>query len=328
MTPDAISPDATAPVVHPVVSAVLGLFASPRLNIRDDYRRVRFVQRLLAGPTGRFQTLDQSILAADGHEIPVRVFVPRERTHDDVLLFFHGGGWVIGNIDSYTPACAAIADATGRVVLSVDYRLAPEHPFPQGLDDCLRVADVLSHSPETLDLDDASGITLIGDSAGGNLAAAVSLRLAEGGCPVPRRQILLYPATWYDHDPATSPYESVRTYGTGLRLTSDELSAYMDLYQPDREARRTPLIAPLLAEDLSGQPSTLIVTAELDLLRDEGEAYGRRLAEAGIDVRIERMPGALHGFLTLPRFFRPVTQLHLWINEFLDGEQPAGTGLP
>ena len=318
--------DDVSPPIHPVVSAVLGLFAAPRISMREDYRRVRLVQRLLAGPTGRFHTLDQSILAADGHEIPVRVFVPRQQTHDDVLLFFHGGGWVIGDIDSYTPACAAMADATGRIVLSVDYRLAPEYPFPQGLDDCLRVADVLSHSPETLDLDDASGITLIGDSAGGNLAAAVSLKLAERGCPLPHRQILIYPATWYDHDPATTPHESVRTYGTGLRLTSAEVRDYMDLYQPDPEARRTPMLAPLLADDLSGQPSTLVVTAELDLLRDEGEAYGRRLAEAGVPVRIERMPGALHGFMTLPRFTRPVTRLHTWINEFLDGEDRTGAG--
>ncbi|CAI9401887.1 alpha/beta hydrolase [Aestuariimicrobium sp. T2.26MG-19.2B] len=310
--------DEPDPPINPVVSAVLGLFAAPRLNMREDYRRVRLVQRLAAGPTGRFHTLDQSIRATDGHEIPVRVFLPKQRTHDDVLVFFHGGGWVVGNIDSYTPACAALADATGRLVLSVDYRLAPEHPFPQGFEDCLRVTDVLARSPQTLDLDDAGGITLIGDSAGGNLAAAVSLRLAERGCPMPSRQILLYPATWYDHDPLTSPYESVRTYGSGLRLTSTELRDYMALYQPDPEARRTPLIAPLLASDLSGQPSTLVVTAELDLLRDEGEAYAQRLQEAGTFVRLERLPGALHGFMTLPRFARPVVRLHELVNEFLE----------
>lgn len=309
--------EATGPQINPVMRAVLGLFAAPRLNMREDYRKVRLFQRLAAGPTGRFHTLDQSILAADGHEIPVRVFLPREIVHDDVLLFFHGGGWVVGDIDSYTPSCAALADATGRVVLSVDYRLAPEHPFPAGFEDCLQVAMVLLKSPETLDLADTSGITLIGDSAGGNLAAAVSLKLQSMGAPMPRRQILLYPATWYDHDPATTPFDSVREYGTGLRLTSAEIRDYMALYQPDPEARRTPLIAPLLATDLTGQPDTLVVSAELDLLRDEGEAYAEKLREAGNLVRVERMHGALHGFMTLPRFAKPVITLHEVINTFL-----------
>ena len=312
-------PDQSVPPaqVNPVVRAVLGLFAAPRLNMREDYRKVRFFQRLAAGPTGRFHTLDRSILATDGREIPVRVFLPRNQTHDDVLLFFHGGGWVIGDIDSYTPACAALADATGRILLSVDYRLAPEHPFPAGFEDCLRVTDVLLNDPDALDLDDPSGLTLIGDSAGGNLAAAVSLQLKERGGPMPSRQILLYPATWHDHDPRTTPFDSVRQYGTGLRLTAAEVLDYMSLYQPDAEARRTPLIAPLLADDLTGQPDTLVITAEMDLLRDEGEAYAEKLRAAGNAVQVERTPGALHGFMTLPRFAKPVLRLHEVINDFL-----------
>lgn len=320
-----MEPDPAAPTqVSPLLRAMLGLFAAPRLNMREDYRKVRLVQRLMAGPTGRFDTLDRSIVAADdGHEIPVRVFRPKHQTHDDVLLFFHGGGWVIGNIDSYTPSCAALADATGRIVLSVAYRLAPEHPFPAGFEDCLRVTDVLLRDPDALDLDDPGGLTLIGDSAGGNLAAAVSLRLAALGGPQPRRQILLYPATWYDHDPATTPFESVREYGTGLRLTATEVMDYMALYQPDPAARLTPLIAPLLADDLSGQPDTLVVTAEMDLLRDEGEAYAEKLRQAGGFVHLERAQGALHGFMTLPRFAKPVLRLHEVINDFLAGQLVA-----
>ncbi|MBO1029957.1 alpha/beta hydrolase [Tessaracoccus sp. SD287] len=308
---------ASSAQVNPVLRALLGLFAAPRVNMREDYRKVRLLQRLAAGPTGRFHTLDQSILATDGHEIPVRVFLPRQQTHDDVLLFFHGGGWVIGDIDSYTPSCAAMADATGRVLLSVDYRLAPEHPFPAGFEDCLQAATVLLKNPQALDLDDPSGITLMGDSAGGNLAAAVSLQLRERGGPMPSRQVLLYPATWYDHDPRTSPFDSVRQYGTGLRLTAAEVLDYMSLYQPDAGARRTPLIAPLLAEDLTGQPDTLVVTAEMDLLRDEGEAYAEKLRQAGNAVTVERAPGSLHGFMTLPRFAKPVLRLHEVINDFL-----------
>ncbi|MGD8215868.1 alpha/beta hydrolase [Aestuariimicrobium sp. Y1814] len=312
-----MEPEQSGPPVNPVLSAVLGLFASPRLNMREDYTRVRRLQRWMAGPTGRFHTLDRSIVAEDGHEIPVRLFLPKQQTHDDALLFFHGGGWVIGDIDSYTPSCSALADATGRVVCSVDYRLAPEHPFPVGFEDCLRVTRVLLDDPDALDLDDPSALTLIGDSAGGNLASAVSLRLAELGGPMPSRQVLLYPATWYDHDPETSPYDSVREYGTGLRLTAAEVMDYMALYVPDPDARRNPLVAPLLAENPVNQPDTLVVTAELDLLRDEGEAWAEKLRAAGNVVRLERAPGALHGFMTLPRFAKPVLRLHAVINEFL-----------
>ncbi len=301
-----------------LVAAIMSLFAAPRLNMQEDYQKVRRFQRLLAGPTGRYQVLDRVILADDeSHEIPVRVLLPAERRHQDVLLFLHGGGWVTGDIESYTPACSALADATGRVVLSVDYRLAPEHPFPAGFDDCFRVAEVLLREPGLLDLDDASQITLIGDSAGGNLAAAVCLGLRDLGLPLPGRQVLLYPATWPDHDPQTSPFDSVRQFGTGLRLTALEVQDYMTLYEPSPEARVDPRIAPLLADDLSGQPTTLVVTAEFDLLRDEGEAYGQALVAAGNTVRIERIDGAYHGFLTLPRFAAPVVRLHGLINDFL-----------
>ena len=309
--------------VNPVLRALLGLFAAPRVRMREDYLKVRKFQRLLAGPRRRYRILDRAILAQDGsHEIPVRVFQPHECTHQGVLLFFHGGGWVTGDIESYTPACATLADLTGRVVLSVDYRLAPENPFPAGFDDCLRVADVLLREPGLVGMNDPSDITLIGDSAGGNLAAAVSQRLRALGRPMPGQQVLLYPATWFDHEPRTSPFESVRLYGTGLRLTALEVADYMALYQPEPAARKNPLVAPLLATDLSGQPATLVVTAELDLLRDEGEAYGHALAAAGNDVRVERVDGALHGFLTLPRFVRPVTQTLEMINDFL-GSAPG-----
>ncbi|MGL5248768.1 MAG: alpha/beta hydrolase fold domain-containing protein, partial [Brooklawnia sp.] len=125
------------------------------------------------------------------------------------------------------------------------------------------------------------------------------------------------PATWPDHDPQTSPFDSVRQFGTGLRLTAREVQDYMTLYEPSPEARADPRIAPLLADDLSGQPTTLVVTAEFDLLRDEGEAYGQALEAAGNAVRIERIDGAYHGFLTLPRFAAPVVRLHGLINDFL-----------
>lgn len=323
MTPDDRRPSR----VSWIVRRVLRLFAAPRLDIREDYEKVRRAQRQLAVlPPSRYRTLDVEIMSADGdHPIPVRVFHPRERRRDEVLLFFHGGGWVTGDIESYTPACATMADLTGCVVASVDYRLAPEHPFPAGLDDCLRVAELLLADPARAGVDSSSEVVLVGDSAGGNLTAAVSLALRDRGERGAERQIMLYPVTHWDHDPVTSPFASVRRHGGDYRLTNTEVQEYFELYVPDPAARAQPLVAPLIADDLSRQPETLIITAELDLLCDEGEAYGAALQRAGNRVTVHRVDGALHGFITLPRFSRSLREAYDVINAFLDGDAPPGS---
>ncbi|UEJ82903.1 alpha/beta hydrolase [Brachybacterium halotolerans subsp. kimchii] len=311
--------------MNPLLRAVLRLFAAPRIDMRQDYAKVRRLQRQLAArPIPRFRSLDRQIMSADGgHQIPVRVFSPKERRREDVLLFFHGGGWVTGDIESYTPACATMADLTGCVVASVDYRLAPEHPFPAGLEDCARVARLLLEDPQRAGISDPRRIVLVGDSAGGNLAAVLSLMLRDEGGPVPSRQILLYPVTHWDHDPETSPFASVRRHGSDYRLTDTEVQDYMELYVPDRGRRQDPLVAPLMATDLSAQPETLLITAELDLLCDEGEAYGAALADAGNDAEVHRVDGALHGFITLPRFARPLREAYQHIDAFLERTSPT-----
>lgn len=315
--------------VNRLFRAVLSLFAAPRLNMREDYQKVRRLQRQLAAlPVPRYRALYRQIISDDGsHPIPLRVFQPKVPWRDDVLLYFHGGGWVTGDIESYTPACATMADLTGCVVASVDYRLAPEYPFPAGLEDCYSVVRQLLEDPQRAGLEDADKIVLVGDSAGGNLAAAVSLMLQERGHRGVSRQILLYPVTHWDHDSATSPFASVRNHGQGYRLTNIEVQDYLDLYVPDPQRRRDRLVAPLMAGDLSGQPKTLLVTAELDLLRDEGEAYGQALEEAGNTVWIHRVAGALHGFIVLPRFSRTLREAYEVINAFL-GDNPVSGERP
>lgn len=309
--------------------AVLGLFAAPRVNMREDYEKIRHLRRQLAArPVLRYRILDRQATFDGGGQVPVRVFQPKEKRREEVLLFFHGGGWVTGDIESYTPACATMADLTGCVVASVDYRLAPENPFPAGLEDCYRMARLLLDEPQRAGAEDAGKIVLVGDSAGGNLAAAVSLLLRERGHRGAARQILLYPVTHWDHDPQTSPFASVRNHGSDYRLTNMEVQDYLELYVPDPGRRQDQLVSPLMATDLSGQPETLLITAELDLLRDEGEAYGEALREAGNRVRIHRVPGALHGFIALPRFSRSLREAYEVINTFLDedpatGERPA-----
>ncbi|WP_394215030.1 alpha/beta hydrolase [Brachybacterium vulturis] len=316
--------------MNPLLRLALRLVSAARFDVREDYARVRRMQRQLAAlPTARYRmpTWDTFSDSGDGRRVPVRVFTPREQRREELLLFFHGGGWVTGDIESYTPACATMAELTGCRVASVDYRLAPEHPFPAGLEDCYGTARRLLEDPRRAGLTEADQIVLVGDSAGGNLAAVVSLLLREQGHRMPSRQILLYPVTHWDHDPETSPFESVRRHGEDFRLTSTEMRDYFDLYVPDPELRRSRLVSPLMAPDLTGQPDTLMITAELDLLCDEGEAYAQALAGAGNRVQLRRIENALHGFIALPRFARPLKDAYEVIDDFLDGG-PPGSAVP
>lgn len=306
--------------VNRFVRAILGFFAAPRVDMREDYEKVRRFQRQLAAPrVATNRAVDHEVPSDTGtHTIAVRVFHPKEQTRDDVLVFFHGGGWVIGDIDSYTPTCINMADLTGAVVIAVDYRLAPEYPFPAGLEDCYQIIRDLLADPSPAGIDKADNIVLIGDSAGANLAAVVSLRLQQENQRGVARQILLYPVTHWDHDPETSPFDSVREHGQGLRLTNAEVQAYFEMYVPNATERRNWNVVPLMAQELTNQPRTLIITAELDLLRDEGEAYGHALQAAHNDVCIHRVEGALHGFIALPRISRAVREAYEVINAFLD----------
>ena len=306
--------------INRLTTAALRALSYPDIDIKKNYRLDRAAKRLLH-PRVKFlyHSWDHTV-ELDGREIPVRVFLPTEQRSPEIFLFFHGGGWVSGNIDSYTQLCGHLAEQTGRRVLSVDYRLAPEHRFPCGLEDCYAVARKLFAECGTLDIA-PEDILLIGDSAGGNLAAAVSLMAADRGEFMPRRQVLLYPAVQSDFSEA-SPFASVHENGQGYLLTAKMISDYLALYMQDETDRQNPYFSPLLAPVLSGQPETLIITAEFDPLRDEGEAYAARLREAGVPVTLHRVADALHGFFSLPPIFEVVKTAYGYLAEFL-GEQPA-----
>lgn len=304
--------------MNPLFKIFLKLLSSPKIDMQEDYLWIRKMQEFLSfKPRKRYQILDQEIYAeGNTHNIPVRIFYPQEKRQDDILLFFHGGGWVLGNIDTYTNDCIRMAEQTGRIVLSVDYRKAPEYPFPAGFNDCYRVAEVLLHQLELTGIPNVSQLNLIGDSAGGNLVAAVSLRLREEGKTLPRKQILINPVTYWDHTSA-APFESIEENGYDYGLTSKKMQEYMEMYEPDEELRKLPYISPLMAENLSDQPDTLLITAEFDPLRDEGEAYGRALADAGNRVKVFRMYDTVHNFITGPVSTAPVQKAYQLINEFL-----------
>ena len=290
--------------LNKAMQAALKALSYPDIQMKKNYKAVRQVINLAHPPYLRpfYKTWDHKV-ELSGREIPVRIFSPKqELEHPPVLLFFHGGGWVTGNIDSYNNVCTRLAALTGQLVVSVDYRLAPEHRFPEGLMDCYQVAKEVYLNPEELFGVEPEQITLIGDSAGGNLAAAVSLMAQERREFLPDRQILIYPAVYNDYS-ENSPFESVQENGTDYLLTSKTMRDYMELYQSGPEDLLNPYFAPYLAKDLSGQPRTMVITAEYDPLRDEGEAYADRLAKAGSEVLLYRIPDVLHGFFSLsPRF--------------------------
>lgn len=268
-----------------------------------------------------YKKIDEKIYNGE-HEIPVRLFFPNEEAYQGVgvdgrkmMLFIHGGGWVTEHVDNYERVCARMASATNHIVAAVEYRLAPEHRFPTGLEDCYTVAKAMFTNRFIFNVE-PENITVIGDSAGGNLTAALSLMAKERGEFMPKRQILIYPAVSGDYSD-NSPYASVEENGADYLLTKGKLRDYIDLYARSEDDKKNPYFAPILAEDLSGQPDTLVLTAEFDPLRDEGEAYGRRLLEAGNKAEIHRIKDALHGFFALGVKSFYVQESFEFINQFL-----------
>ncbi len=302
--------------INKAMRIALKALSYPDLDTKKTYKLQRQVTTAIHPYIKPLYEIWDHKIAGLDHEIPVRIFWPPDTdSMPKILIFFHGGGWVIGNIDSYSKICHHMAKQTGHIVISVDYRLAPENPFPAAPEDCYTVAREIYREAELFNVR-REDITLIGDSAGGNLAAVVSLMARDRGEFLPAKQILLYPSTASDHSEA-SPFPSVHENGTDYLLTTKRINDFMELYINSEKDLSHPYLAPLLAEDLSGQPKTLIITAEYDPLRDEGEAYGKKLEQYGNDVEIVRMKDALHGFITLPLHFVHVKRSYERINRFL-----------
>ncbi|MEG1879768.1 MAG: alpha/beta hydrolase [Oscillospiraceae bacterium] len=286
------------------------------IDVKKDYKIDRWVtQATHPSIKSLYNIWDHKILVGD-YEVPVRIFIPKKQTSLDIILYFHGGGWVSGDLNTYTKTCAILAETTGRRVISIDYRRAPEFPFPYAVNDCYKATLEIFLNRGLLDAED-SDIILAGDSAGGNLAAVVSLIAAERHDFQIKKQILIYPATFNDHS-SSSPFPSIIENGTDYLMTSEKIRDYMTLYVQNKEDLESPYFAPLLAKDLSDQPKTLIITAEYDPLRDEGEAYGEKLKSFGNSVEVHRVLGAIHGFFSLAIKTPQVTEAYGYINSFLN----------
>lgn len=296
--------------------AALKAITALEMDVKKTYKMERQIELLTARLRGKpkdYKMWDHVVCSGD-YAIPLRLFAPDGEGPFPLLLFFHGGGWITGGIENYTGVCVDLAKATNCTIASVDYRLAPEHKFPTAPEDCYAVARefYLGRVPGVKPDD----ITLIGDSAGGNLAAAVSLMARDRGEFLPRQQILIYPSTYNDHS-EQSPFASIRDNGTDYLLTSKRIQNVIELYRSCDDDLNNPYFAPLLAADLSRQPRTLLITAEYCPLRDEGEAYGEKLRAAGNEVEIIRIADALHAYMMLPPRFEHVQQTYGIINDFL-----------
>jgi acetyl esterase len=282
--------------LEPVTAAILAQIAEsgapeyhqlPVIESRALYTEAQSVP-----PSIEVYSVEDFVVPGTAGDIPVRLYRPNDKPAP-LHVHFHGGGWVIGNLVTHDADCREIVAASGCMVLAVDYRLAPEHPFPAAPEDCYAVS--CWAAANSTQLGGSPGLISIGgDSAGGNLAAVVALMARDRNGPEFAMQLLLYPIT----EPSMAS-ASFRENAEGYLLTKTMMAWFWDHYCPDIEQRKHPLISPLLVSDLSGLPPALMITAEFDPLRDEGEAYAARLKEAGVEVEMRRFNGFIHGFFSL-----------------------------
>jgi len=279
-----IDPQARAVMDH---FASLGLPAFDRISPTEARRLYRETRGALRPPAPALPVV---------RDLNVGVRLRLYRPADGVLpalIYFHGGGWVVGDLDTHDVVCRQIAAQSASLVIAVDYRLAPEHRFPAAVDDAWSATTWIASQASALGID-AARIAVGGDSAGGGLAAAVTLLARDAGAPHVAFQVLVYPVT-----DLRAESESYATYAEGCMLTRSAMEWYIGQYAPDAASRRDWRGSPLLAESVRGVPPALIIAAECDPLVDEGRAYARRLEVAGVAVDYHCMSGMIHGFLTM-----------------------------
>jgi acetyl esterase len=247
----------------------------------------------LAGPAGVMARVEDHQIAVEGGNIAVRVLVPPQGARG-VIVYLHGGGWVIGTIDQFDTLARKLAERTSCAVVLVDYRLAPEHRYPVAVDDSYAALEWAAARTQDITGRDKAPLIVAGDSAGGNLAAVLALRARDRNGPKIDLQVLIYPVTDADFDrPSYIDPENQ------LILTREAMVWFWDHYVPDPSCRTNSDASPLRAADLAGLPPAVVLTAEHDVLRDEGEAYADRLREAGVPVNFSRHVGQTHGFFSL-----------------------------
>ena len=283
------------PQLEPLLAAANASEATPMWELPAPQARGVAKQMSFAG-AGVVEAVARVVARAipgPGGGSPVRIYTPAGSEPFGGLVYFHGSGFVIFDLDTHDGECRALANRAGVVVVSVDYRLAPAHPFPAAPEDCYAATAWVAANAAELAADPAR-IAVGGDSAGGCLAAVVAQMVRERGGPPLRFQPLGYPVT-----ACRAGHPSIVENGEGYLLTREQMLWFIDQYLRTPADAQDPLCSPLLAKSFDGLPSALVITAEFDPLRDEGEAYARALEAAGVDVRLHRYDGMVHGFFQL-----------------------------
>lgn len=239
--------------------------------------------------------IENSTIPGPAGEIPVRIYTPVNAAAGALpcLVYYHGGGWVIGDLETHEGACRLLANGAGCRVISVDYRLAPEHPFPAGPEDCYAAVKWVSANAAQLGID-AKRIAVGGDSAGGNLSAAVAQMARDRGGPAIAFQLLIYPAT----DMALQT-PSRKENAVGYFLEEKTMKYFYDLYVPKGTDENNPYLSPLRTKSFAGLPAAYVITAQFDVLRDEGRLYAEKMQAAGVKVKLVNYEGLIHGFFTM-----------------------------
>ncbi|HEY0391209.1 MAG TPA: alpha/beta hydrolase [Solirubrobacterales bacterium] len=250
---------------------------------------------VVSGPPRPMARVEDLSIPGPGGPMPARLYVAlgAPRPPQPLIVYYHGGGWVIGDLETHDGACRLLAEHSGCRVLSIDYRLAPEHPFPAPVEDAAAAFAWAAEHVEDLGADPAR-IAVAGDSAGGNLSAAVCLHAREAGGAQPAMQLLLYPAT-----DVVGEQASRKVFAEGFLLTRNDMQWFEDHYLPDGCAEDDPRASVMRAPDVSNLPPAYVATAGFDPLRDEGEIYAARMREAGVPVVLQRHSGLIHGFANL-----------------------------
>ncbi len=285
------------PVAETILRAMDETF--PRVETFADAAEVRRVMKEappMPGDPPAVARVDDRTIPGPESEIPVRIYWPAGANGSSAspgVVFFHGGGWVICDLDTHDGQCRNLANAVDAVVVSVDYRLAPEHKVPAAAEDCFAATQWVAEHAAELGID-PTRLAIAGDSAGGNLTAVVSLMARDHGGPPLAFQALVYPVT--DCNAARNEYASKVENGVGYFLTTASMEWYRDQYLRNEADGDDPYVSPMLASSLAGLPPAFVVTAEYDPLRDEGEAYAKKLEAAGVPTGLYRAPGMFHGF--------------------------------
>jgi acetyl esterase len=300
--------------LHPQAAAFLEIVAgAPALEtVPVEANRDSAIQAIpMTGEAADLAAVEDVKIETTTGTVPVRVYRPSLATGLPVAAYFHGAGWVAGNLDTHDRIARDLAAASGVVVVAVDYRLAPEAPFPAAYDDCLGVVRRLLEDGAELGVD-PTRVAVTGDSAGGNLAAVACQQLRGVGSGI-AHQVLIFPVTDAAGVGRTHSYHE---FGEGHFLTTRDMAYFVRSYAGETDPADV-RISPLRAPDLSGLPPATVLTAEYDPLRDEGEAYARRLQEAGVDVTLRRFDGQVHPFVLLGGLVDDANVARSWLGDRL-----------